>query len=101
MSTVDCVNCGAAVPTQSRFCPECGHPLHEAGEQSARRRYWTPPDIPLTIGVVAGLVGVVLLGAQVWLWAGVALLLGGGALVPLGGGPPRRGSGAFPDRRAP
>jgi hypothetical protein len=73
MSTVDCVNCGAAVPGESRFCPECGHPLHQAGEQSSRRRYWTPPDIPLTIGIVAGVVGVVLLGAQLWLWAALAL----------------------------
>jgi zinc-ribbon domain len=73
MSTVDCVNCGAAVPGESRFCPECGHPLHQAGEQSSRRRYWAPPDIPLTIGIVAGVVGVVLLGAQLWLWAALAL----------------------------
>lgn len=81
MSTVDCVNCGAAVPTQSRFCPECGHPLHEAGEQSVRRHYWTPPDIPLTVAIVAGVVGVVLLGAQIWLWAAVALIVAGVVLL--------------------
>src|SRR5688500_3457517 len=81
MSTVDCVNCGVAVPTQSRFCPECGHPLHEAGEQSSRRRYWAPPDIPLTIGIVAGVIGIVLLGAQVWLWAALALLVAGVVLL--------------------
>jgi zinc-ribbon domain len=81
MSTVDCVNCGAAVPTQSRFCPECGHPLHEAGEQSARRRYWSAPDIPLTVGIVAGAIGIVLLGAQVWLWAALALLVAGVVLL--------------------
>ena len=102
MSTVDCVNCGAAVPTQSRFCPECGHPLHEAGEQSVRRRYWTPPDIPLTIAIVAGVVGVVLLGAQIWLWAAVALIAGRRRpAVPVGGGPPRGRIGALADRSAP
>jgi hypothetical protein len=81
MSTVDCVNCGAAVPTQSRFCPQCGHPLNAAGEQSARRSYWSAPDIPLTVGVVTGAVGIVLLGAQVWLWAAVALLVAGVVLL--------------------
>jgi predicted nucleic acid-binding Zn ribbon protein len=81
MSTVDCVNCGTAVPRESRFCPECGHPLHQASEQSPRRRYWTPPDIALTIGIVAGVIGVVLLGAQLWLWAALALLLSGVVLL--------------------
>lgn len=75
MSTVECVNCGSSVPGQSRFCPECGHPLHESGEPTSQRRYWSPPDVPLVVAIVAGAVGVVLLGAQIWLWAIVALLL--------------------------
>lgn len=77
MSTVECLNCGSSVPAQSRFCPECGRPLQEEPLPGARSDYWRywPRDALLVLVGVLGATGIVLLGAQVWLWAIVALAL--------------------------
>jgi hypothetical protein len=37
------------------------------------RRYWSAPDLGLLAGIVLAGTGVVLVGAQAWLWAAVAL----------------------------
>ena len=77
MSVVDCANCGSAVPARSRFCPECGRPLEDArtisGDEPPTRRVW-PPEWGLAAVVVLTAAGVVLLGAQIWIW-GITLLL--------------------------
>ncbi|HWM14847.1 MAG TPA: zinc-ribbon domain-containing protein [Gaiellaceae bacterium] len=82
MSVVDCANCGSAVPARSRFCPECGRPLEDArivsGDDPPTRRVW-PPEWGLAAVVILAAAGIVLLGAQVWIW-GIVLLLAAGAI---------------------
>jgi zinc-ribbon domain len=74
MSVVECPTCGAAVPAEARFCSECGSPNPFAeGVETRLRKYWSAPDLGLLAGLVLAGAGVVLLGAQVWLWAAVAL----------------------------
>jgi hypothetical protein len=76
MSVVECPTCGATVPAESRFCSECGTPNPVAeGVETRLRKYWSPPDLGLLAGLVLAGTGIVLLGAQVWLWAAVALAL--------------------------
>ena len=83
MSVVDCANCGSAVPARSRFCPECGRPLEDAravsGDDPPTRRVW-PPEWGLAAVVILAAAGVVLLGAQVWIW-GITVLLAAGAVL--------------------
>ena len=76
MSVVECPTCGAAVPAEARFCSECGspNPVSE-GVETRLRKYWSAPDLGLLAGLLLAGAGVVLLGAQVWLWAAVALVL--------------------------
>ena len=80
MSIVNCANCGSAVPARSRFCPECGRPLEDATAGSAdappTRRVW-PPEWGLAAVVLLAAAGIVLLGAQVWLWGSLLLVLAG------------------------
>jgi hypothetical protein len=84
MSVVDCANCGSAVPARSRFCPECGRPLEDAAAVSAdeppTRRVW-PPEWGLAAVVLLVAAGIVLLGAQVWLWAILLLVLAAGVFL--------------------
>lgn len=82
MSTVECANCRATVPAASRFCPECGRPLVEAPVEgrSSTRRLW-PPEWGLLVVVLLAAAGVVLLGAQVWLWGALLILLAGGVFL--------------------
>lgn len=82
MSTVECANCRASVPAASRFCPECGRPLVEApgAGGSSVRRLW-PPEWGLLVVVLLAAGGIVLLGAQVWLWGGLFLLLAGAVFL--------------------
>jgi zinc-ribbon domain len=76
MSVVECPTCGAAVPAEARFCSECGSPNpFSEGVETRLRKYWSAPDLGLLVGLVLAGAGVVLLGAQVWLWAAVALVL--------------------------
>lgn len=77
MSMVECTNCGSSVPAQSRFCPECGRPLQEDAPPGPRSDYWRywPRDALLVTAGVLGATGIVLLGAQLWLWAALALIL--------------------------
>jgi hypothetical protein len=64
------------VPAEARFCSECGSPNPVAdGVETRLRRYWSPPDLRLLSGLLLAGIGIVLLGAQVWLWAAVALAL--------------------------
>ncbi|HXV34435.1 MAG TPA: zinc-ribbon domain-containing protein [Gaiellaceae bacterium] len=77
MSSSTCPNCGAAVAADSRFCSECGTPAPgPEGIETRLRTYWSPPDLGLLAGIVVTAAGVVLLGAKIWLWAVVALVLG-------------------------
>jgi hypothetical protein len=82
MPNVECPNCAAAVPAQSRFCLQCGSP-HEEEAPGARSDYWRywPRDALLVLAGVFGATGIVLLGAQVWLWAILALVLAGVVLL--------------------
>lgn len=76
MPVVECLTCGAEVPAESRFCSECGAPNPVAdGVETRLRKYWSAPDLGLLTGVALAAIGVVLLGAQQWLWALVALAL--------------------------
>jgi hypothetical protein len=71
-----CANCGAAVPAEARFCPECGR-MVAADTAISRARKWWPPQ-PLTIIVVllaAG--GIALLAGGEWAWGLVVLLAAG------------------------
>jgi hypothetical protein len=81
MSVVNCTHCGSAVPARSRFCPECGRPLEDAVPASAdtppTRRVW-PPEWGLAAVVLLTAAGVVLLGAQVWIWGILLLVLAAG-----------------------
>ena len=96
MSSSECRTCGATVAAEARFCSECGSPVPEPDGVEARvRRYWSAPDLGLLAGIVLAGAGVVLVGAQAWLWAAVALGLA--ALVFLlrwEAGRRRTGSGA-------
>ncbi len=82
MSTVECANCRASVPVESRFCPECGRPLVAGpGEgRSSVRRLW-PPEWGLLVVVLLAAAGIILLGAQAWLWGALLLLLAGGVFL--------------------
>jgi hypothetical protein len=77
MPSTDCPNCGAPVAPDTRFCSECGAPAPgPEGIETRLRTYWSAPDLGLLAGILVTAVGVVLLGAQVWLWAVLALVLG-------------------------
>ncbi|HXV56729.1 MAG TPA: hypothetical protein VD704_02585 [Gaiellaceae bacterium] len=92
MSTVECSTCGAAAPAGSRFCPQCATPL-PAETPGARSDYWRfwPPDAWLVAAGLLAAAGIVLLGAELWLWAAL-LLLAAAAVILLrllsGGRPP-------------
>jgi zinc-ribbon domain len=76
MPVVECPTCGAGVPAESRFCSECGTPKPVAdGVETRLRKYWPAPDLGLVAGLVFAGIGIVLLGAQLWLWALLALVL--------------------------
>jgi hypothetical protein len=76
MPAVECPTCGANVPAESRFCSECGTPNPVAdGVETRLRKYWSAPDLGLLGGLLLAATGIVLLGAQVWLWAALALVL--------------------------
>jgi hypothetical protein len=70
---LDCPNCGASVPAQSRFCPECGRALAAEPAVSYRRR-WPPNAFHLVVGLVA-LGGILLLVGGAWAWGLVVLLV--------------------------
>jgi hypothetical protein len=96
MSTVECPTCGAAAPPGGRFCPQCATPLpaEAPGARSDFWRFW-PPDAWLVLAGVLGAAGIVLLGAELWLWAALLLLAAAAVLLVrvLAGG--RRPSGAL------
>ena len=94
MSATECPTCGAAVAADAPLCSECGspNPGHE-GVETRLRKYWSAPDLGLLAGVVLAVVGVVLLGAQMWLWAALALVLAA-AIVVLRVEAGRRATGA-------
>jgi hypothetical protein len=77
MPAVECPTCGAAVPVEARFCSECGtaNPVAD-GIETRVRRSWSTPDLGLVAGLVLVGAGIVLLGAQLWLWAVLVLALG-------------------------
>jgi hypothetical protein len=80
MQPTECANCQAAVPEDSRFCPECGAPAPGPdGIETRVRTYWASPDLSLLAGVVLAAFGIVLGALQMWLWA--ALVLGLAAVV--------------------
>lgn len=61
---------------EARFCSECGSPNPVAeGVETRVRKYWSAPDLGLLAGIALGAAGVLLLGAQAWLWAALALAL--------------------------
>ena len=82
MSATECPTCGATVEAGVPFCSECGSPApaHD-GVEARLRRYWSAPDLGLVAGGVLAVVGIVLLGAQAWLWALLALGLAAVVLV--------------------
>lgn len=76
MSVVECPTCGATVAAEPGLCTECGSPTPGLdGVETRVRRYWSAPDLGLLAGGALAVTGIVLLGAQVWLWAAVALAL--------------------------
>ena len=76
MSVVECPTCGANVAAETRFCPQCGSPSADLdGVETRLRKYWSAPDLGLLAGVAFAVTGVVLLAAQLWLWAALALVL--------------------------
>jgi hypothetical protein len=82
MSATECPTCGAAVEAGAPFCSECGSPsrAHD-GVEARLRRYWSAPDLGLLAGGALAVLGIVLLGAQAWLWAFLALGLAAVVLV--------------------
>ena len=82
MSATECPTCGAAVAAETPFCSECGSPNPSPqGIETRLRTYWSAPDLGLLAGVIVAAVGIVLLGAQAWLWALLALGLAAGIIV--------------------
>jgi hypothetical protein len=82
MSATECPTCGATVEAGAPFCSECGSPAPAGDGVEARlRRYWSAPDLGLVAGGALAVVGIVLLGAQAWLWALLALGLAAVVLV--------------------
>lgn len=81
MSVAECPTCGAPLAPGSSFCSECGSPAPAPGVETRLRRYWTAPDLGLLAGIAFAVGGVLLLGAQAWLWALLALGLAGGIFV--------------------
>ncbi len=80
MSAAECPTCGATVAPGTGSCSECGSPMPgPEGVETRLRKYWSAPDLGLFAGGVLAVVGIVLLGAQMWLWA--LLALGLAALV--------------------
>jgi hypothetical protein len=74
MSVAECPTCGAPLAAGSSFCSECGSPAPAPdGVETRLRRYWTAPDVGLLAGIALAVGGVLLLGAQAWLWALLAL----------------------------
>jgi hypothetical protein len=82
MPPTECPTCGAAVAAETPFCSECGspNPGHQ-GVETRLRTYWSAPDLGLLAGVVLAGVGIVLVGAQVWLWAALTLALAAAIIV--------------------
>ena len=74
MSATECPTCGAAVAADAVLCSECGspNPGHD-GVETRLRKYWSAPDLGLLAAAVLAVVGVVLLAAQLWLPAALAL----------------------------
>jgi hypothetical protein len=87
-----CETCGAALPRNSRFCPECGaavssgdtvvqevpptesEPAPVESHVSQRRLFGVPPSsVLLGLGVVGVIVAIVLLATGNWPWALIAL----------------------------
>ncbi|MGH3038902.1 MAG: hypothetical protein ACRDLZ_05775 [Gaiellaceae bacterium] len=81
MPAVECPTCGANVPAEAAICGECGTPNPVAGVETRLRKYWSAPDLGLLVGLVLAGIGIVLLGAQVWLWAALALVLGAAVVL--------------------
>lgn len=94
MSADSCLTCGANVPAESRFCPECGAPaVGPDGVETRLRKYWSAPDAGLLAGIALAGVGILLVGIQTWLWGILVLVLAAAVLV-LRSEAGRRGSGA-------
>ncbi len=93
MSADSCPTCGANVPAESRFCPECGAPaIGPDGVETRLRKYWSAPDAGLLAGIALAGVGILLVGIQVWLWGILVLVLAAAVLV-LRSKAGRRGTG--------
>ncbi len=69
------------MPAEAAFCGECGAPNPVAGVETRLRKYWSPPDLGLLGGLLLAGAGIVLFGAQVWLWAALALVLAGAVFL--------------------
>ena len=92
MARARCQACGAKLPANSKFCPECGTavasgdtvvqpvPPPEEGPTpvephvSERRYFGVPPgSVLLVLGILGLIAGVVLLATGLWPWALIAL----------------------------
>jgi zinc-ribbon domain len=71
-----CSNCGAAVPAEARFCPECGR-LVGSDTAISRTRSWWPPQPLVIIVVLLAAGGIALLVGGEWAWGLVVLLAAG------------------------
>ena len=91
----ECPACGAPVAAETRFCSECGSPVccDSEGAETRLRKYWSAPDLGLLAGLALAIGGVLLLAAQAWLWAFLALGLAA-AIVVLRVEAGRRATGA-------
>ena len=80
-----CIHCGAELPSEAKFCPDCGKPRHVAAERPATEN----PVVAETASVLSDpkkrRVAFVVIAVAVILVLGIALLAGGREAAPQGG----------------
>lgn len=75
-----CANCGAAVPDEAGFCPECGRAVAADTAISRARGWWPPHPLPIIVVLLAAGAIALLVGGE-WAWGLVVLLAAGVVLL--------------------